>query len=78
MNPPNDKDIELVPDTGEQENLSAHPSDPQNVNGGGSSAPGGDRSPDRESDELTHGQETYPGPRTGGEMAHNNHGPAQE
>ena len=60
------KDMELTPDTGAQENAPPHPDDPNQIASGSSQSLGGANSASQDGPGMTHGQESYPGPRGDG------------
>ncbi len=64
-----DNSVELIPDTGAQENSSPHPADTQKTTSGDSQSPGGQDAPKESASDMTHGGEGYPGSRSGGETA---------
>ncbi len=57
----------LTKDTPVTENQSTHPDDPQKTASGSSQSPGGADAPAQDQNEMTAGQESYPGDRPGGE-----------
>ena len=67
-----DHDHELAADTSAEEHTPPHPDDPQQTGSGTAQAPGGKDAPDRNAAEMTHGQDSYPGPRPDGETAKTN------
>lgn len=59
---------ELIQDTGARgENTKDNPDDPQNIGQGHAAAPGGGDTSPQDARNMTHGQESYPGPRQVGE-----------
>jgi hypothetical protein len=59
---------DLIRDTGARgEGPKADGSDVQKTGGGGTQAPGGAQGPSKTTNEMTQGQESYAGPRDGGE-----------
>lgn len=62
-------DHELASDTSAEENTPPHPDDPHQIGSGTSEAPGGKNAPNYNAQEMTQGQDSYPGPRPDGETA---------
>jgi hypothetical protein len=60
-------DVALTNDTPTQAPERTHPDDPQQIGSGSASSPGGSEAPAESASDMTHGQEGYAGPRTGGE-----------
>lgn len=59
---------ELISDTGARgENTQDNPDDAQQIGQGHASAPGGGDTSPQDARNMTHGQESYPGPRSVGE-----------
>lgn len=59
--------MSIEPDTGAREQPQAHPDDPHQTGSGSSQSPGGGNAPSKTTNDLTHGQEAYGGPRDAGE-----------
>jgi hypothetical protein len=59
--------VTLTKDTPVPEAKNTHPDDPQKTGSGSSKSPGGGSAPQQTAEEMTAGQESYPGGREGGE-----------
>ncbi len=59
--------MSLIADTGAREQSPDAPTDHQHTGDGSASAPGGGAAPARSTQDMTHGQEGYPGSRAAGE-----------
>jgi hypothetical protein len=59
--------MHIEPDTGAREAAPAHPDDPHHTASGSAASPGGAQAPAQTTSDLTHGQESYAGPRDAGE-----------
>ncbi len=59
--------MDIEKDTGAREYERAHPADPHQTASGSARSPGGADAPAQTTNDLTHGQEGYAGPRDAGE-----------